>query len=201
MTWRAILLLEHSQQATAEISAWRTERGYAVLVAGDGADAIKLTAEGPTDLLVFEALGDVSVVRVPDDCDQSTDSSDGLDLLDTFRSHLPGADVAHQQYRHGGLMIDFDGRHVVRDGQDVAVTRHELAVLAYLALHAGKRRTVAEIFEAVWGRPFSSEAAYVWTYIRRLRRKVEPDPRRPVYLSSRGGLGYFLPPPDDSANC
>ena len=87
------------------------------------------------------------------------------------------------------------------DGQNVAVTRHELAVLAYLALHAGKRRTVAEIFEAVWGRPFSSEAAYVWTYIRRLRRKVEPDPRRPVYLLSRGGLGYFLPPPDDSANC
>jgi two-component system, OmpR family, KDP operon response regulator KdpE len=42
----------------------------------------------------------------------------------------------------------------------------------------------------VWGREYVDELDYLRVYIRRLRRKLEPDPERPQHILTEHGLGY-----------
>jgi DNA-binding response OmpR family regulator len=104
----------------------------------------------------------------------------------------------HEPYRCGQLVVDFQARRVVLGESEVRLTAHEYAVLADLARHAGTIRSVRDIFESVWERPLRNQSAYVWTYIRRLRQKLEADPTQPAYLLSRSTLGYLLPKPDST---
>jgi two-component system KDP operon response regulator KdpE len=69
-------------------------------------------------------------------------------------------------------------------------------VLAFLARNAGKVLTHRQILQAVWGAEYGEEADYVWTYVRRIRRKIEPNPNEATYLLTEPGVGYCLPAPD-----
>ena len=46
------------------------------------------------------------------------------------------------------------------------------------------------MLEKVWGAEYVDEPGYVKLFIRRLRRKLEPDPREPRYLLTERGVGY-----------
>jgi two-component system KDP operon response regulator KdpE len=96
-------------------------------------------------------------------------------------------------YRCGGLELDYSGRRVRSGGAEVALTPREYEVLAYLARNGGKVLTHRQILQAVWGAEYGDEADYVWTYVRRLRRKIEPDPEQPRYLLTEPGVGYRMP--------
>ncbi len=99
-------------------------------------------------------------------------------------------------YRSGALQIDFSARRVERAGEPISLTRKEYELLAYLARNAPKLLTPRQILQAVWGGEYGDEANYVWTYMRRLRLKVEPDPEQPRYLLTEAGMGYAMPPPE-----
>jgi two-component system KDP operon response regulator KdpE len=45
----------------------------------------------------------------------------------------------------------------------------------------------------VWGGQYGNEADYIWTFVQRIRRKLEPDRRSPRYLLTEVGVGYYLP--------
>jgi len=96
-------------------------------------------------------------------------------------------------YERGDLQVRFVERRVFLKDQEVALSAREFAVLVHLARNAGKIRSVAEIFESVWRRPLVDESAYVWTYIRRLRQKLEADPGRPEHVLTQGNRGYLMP--------
>ena len=81
-------------------------------------------------------------------------------------------------------------------GHEVTLTCKECALLAYLARNAGKVLTHRQIIQAVWGGQFGKEPHYVWIYVRRIRRKIEPDPEQPRYLLTEAGVGYRMPAPD-----
>jgi two-component system KDP operon response regulator KdpE len=81
-------------------------------------------------------------------------------------------------------------------GEAVALTPREYEVLAYLARNAGKVLTHRQNLQAVWGEQYGDEAEYLWTYAKRIRRKIEPDRDRPRYLMTEPGVGYFFPAPD-----
>jgi DNA-binding response OmpR family regulator len=91
-----------------------------------------------------------------------------------------------------GLQIDFDAHRVIVDGQEVPLTRTEYDLLAYLAIHAGQVVTHKALLQAVWGPEYGDETEYLWAYIRRLRRKIEPDPSNPRYILTQPGFGYYL---------
>lgn len=88
------------------------------------------------------------------------------------------------------LTIDFAARRVTVDDRAVDLTRTEFDLLAHLALNAGKVLTHRSLLQAVWGPEYGSEAEYLWTYIKRLRHKIEPDPRNPRYIFTQAGVGY-----------
>ena len=102
----------------------------------------------------------------------------------------------HPTYRHSGLEINFAARRAHLHGSQVALTRREFDVLALLARNAPKVVLQPQILQAVWGGEFGEESDYVWTFVRRIRAKIEPDKAAPQYILTEPGIGYRMPVPD-----
>lgn len=116
-----------------------------------------------------------------------------------LRSSATGADIQRPVYYCGGkngLAVDFAHRTVRSGGQEVHLTPTEYDLLCELTRNAGKVLTHRELLQRVWGPDYSGENTYLRTFIRHLRRKLEPDPTRPHFLRNQLGVGYFVPPPD-----
>jgi DNA-binding response OmpR family regulator len=92
----------------------------------------------------------------------------------------------------GDLSIDLMRRRVVRAGNDIRLTPTEYKLLRELATNRGKVLLHGELLSRVWGPEYHDEVDYLWTYVRYLRNKLEPDPARPRYILSEPGVGYVL---------
>jgi two-component system, OmpR family, KDP operon response regulator KdpE len=88
------------------------------------------------------------------------------------------------------MTIDFNARRVTVGENLVELTRIEFDLLAHLALNAGRVLTHRALLQAVWGPEYGDETEYLWTYIKRLRHKIEPDPHNPRYILTQPGVGY-----------
>jgi DNA-binding winged helix-turn-helix (wHTH) protein len=117
-------------------------------------------------------------------------------LVERVRALLAGVGGA-SSVRFGGLVIDLERREVSRWGHSVHLSSLEFDVLAYLARCRGRRVSAAELLERVGYAPLGAGGTLdqVKACVRRLRQKVEPDPRHPRYLRSVRGEGYFLNEP------
>ena len=89
-----------------------------------------------------------------------------------------------------GLEIKLYQRRVLRDGEDVPLTRLEYGTLAYLASSSGRVFTQEQIFEAVWDMDSDSCHSSVVNVIYNLRKKIEADSRNPMYIKTLLGVGY-----------
>ena len=92
--------------------------------------------------------------------------------------------------RLGDLEIDASSMTVQVDGRNVLTTVREFRLLEYLAAHRGRVLTRDQLLDAVWKEtPFVTPRS-IDVYIRRLREKIERDPRHPQYLKTLRGIGY-----------
>ena len=117
-----------------------------------------------------------------------------------LRSGTGGSDTQRPVYRCGGdkgLVVDFAHRLVRSGGTEIHLTPTEYDLLCELSRNAGKVLTHRELLQRVWGPDYSAENTYLRTFIRHLRRKLEPDPAQPRFLLNELGVGYFVPLPDD----
>ena len=89
-----------------------------------------------------------------------------------------------------GLEIRLHQRRVLKDGADINLTRLEYGALCYLAASPGRVFTKAQIFEAVWSMESESCQSSVANVIYNLRKKIEPDSRKPTYIKTVLGMGY-----------
>jgi two-component system KDP operon response regulator KdpE len=97
----------------------------------------------------------------------------------------------------GAVSINF-ARHAVEvNGQAVALTRTEYALLHQLALNANRVLSHEELLVHVWGPEYRDDVDYLRAYVRYLRRKLEPDPGNPQYILTSPGVGYLLACPDE----
>ncbi|MGV3759275.1 MAG: response regulator transcription factor, partial [Actinomycetota bacterium] len=94
-----------------------------------------------------------------------------------------------------GTRIDAGARAVWVGGEPIDLTRREFDLLHHLAQHPGRAFTRAELLQAVWASSadWQSEAT-VTEHVRRLRTKLELDPRRPSTLVTVRGTGYRYDP-------
>ena len=90
----------------------------------------------------------------------------------------------------GALEVDLVHHDARVHGRRVDLTAKEFSVLAYLARHAGRTCTYQMILRAVWGRGYGEEAAYVHTYVHRLRQKLDDEDGR--LIQTLPGIGYSL---------
>jgi len=97
-----------------------------------------------------------------------------------------------QVFNNGAVRVDLLRRQVLVGGQQVHLTPIEYRLLAVLIQNAGQVVTYNHLLRDVWGPGKVDQNHYVRTYVRDLRRKLEADPARPVYLLTEVGVGYRL---------
>ncbi len=99
---------------------------------------------------------------------------------------------AARVYTCGDLVIDDTQRLVTIAGAPAALSKTEYRLLRTLAQNPGKTLSHEALLAHVWGPAYRQEIEFVWVYIRRLRRKIEPDPANPRYILTAPGVGYRL---------
>jgi phosphate regulon transcriptional regulator PhoB len=90
----------------------------------------------------------------------------------------------------GNLRLDPARHEVSRGGQSLSLSGMEFRLLEFLLRHPGRVYTRAQLLDHVWGQDRFVEPRTVDVHIRRLREKVEEDPRRPTLILTVRGLGY-----------
>ena len=92
----------------------------------------------------------------------------------------------------GGLVIDDEQKMVTLDGDQVPVTPIEYGILKFLTENAGMVFSMNQIYEAVWKEPAYNVENTVAVHIRRIREKIEINPKDPKYLKVVWGIGYKI---------
>jgi len=97
--------------------------------------------------------------------------------------------------RAGDLVLDLPRMRLTLGGRPVELTATEFQLLTALARQPGRIFTRSQLLDAVRGVAFESYERAIDTHIKNLRRKIEPDPRRPRYVLTVYGVGYKLNEP------
>jgi len=90
--------------------------------------------------------------------------------------------------------VDLAAKRVTRDGADVRLTPTEWHLLEMLVRNSGRLVSQKALLQEVWGPAYSRETNYLRVYTAQLRRKLEPEPSRPVHLITEPGMGYRFEP-------
>lgn len=91
-----------------------------------------------------------------------------------------------------GLFLDDEARRVCVDGTEVRLTAKEYCILAFLMKHAGKIFSAEEIYDNVWHEKAYAVENTIMVHIRRIREKIEINPKEPRYLKVVWGVGYKI---------
>jgi DNA-binding response OmpR family regulator len=93
-------------------------------------------------------------------------------------------------YTVGGLTVDNNNKTVSVDGEDVRLTPLEFKIILLLIRSPGRVFSIDEIYERVWGEDAFAADNTIAVHIRRIREKIEIDPKNPRYLKVVWGIGY-----------
>lgn len=92
----------------------------------------------------------------------------------------------------GDLCIDVPSRSVRVAGEAVQLTPKEFDILSFLARNRGIVFSKEEIYRAVWGDEYLLDDSNIMAFVRKLRKKIEPEPDSPRYLLTVWGVGYKM---------
>jgi two-component system alkaline phosphatase synthesis response regulator PhoP len=106
-------------------------------------------------------------------------------LRRTEQAAAPGAVI-----RAADVTVDLERMRVTAGDRPVELTRTETAILATLARQPGRVFTRSQLLDAVHGLAVESFERAIDAHVKNIRRKLEPDPRRPRYLLTVHAVGY-----------
>ena len=121
-----------------------------------------------------------------------------LELLARIKSQLRrytslgGMEIERNVYISGGLKVDDERKSVTVDGEEVKLTPVQYKILLLLLKNAGKVFSIDEIYEKVWSEEAFNAENTVAVHIRKIREKIEIDPKNPEYLKVVWGIGYKI---------
>lgn len=90
------------------------------------------------------------------------------------------------------IVIDFGMRTVTNRGTSIHLTPKELDLLRHFTLHANQALSHRELLQAVWGPDYGDQVDYLRVFIKNLRKKIEPNPEHPEYITTEPWVGYRL---------
>ena len=91
----------------------------------------------------------------------------------------------------GGLVLDQATKEVFVNGQSVRLTKKEFQILELLMSYPGKVYSAEEIYESIWEET-AINTETIMVHVRRLREKIEANPKHPEYLKAVWGVGYKI---------
>jgi two-component system response regulator RegX3 len=95
----------------------------------------------------------------------------------------------------GDVALDEERHEVVVRGEPVTLPLKEFELLTVLLANAGRVLTRDVLIDRVWGSDYVGDTKTLDVHVKRLRAKVEPDPRNPSRIVTIRGLGYKYEPP------
>ena len=98
-------------------------------------------------------------------------SSDWALMLEAGDGHGEAED-----FSSGGLVINPKTRRVLRDGEEISLTPKEFDILYFLFRNKGEVFTKEQIYHAVWEDEYLMADSNIMAFIRKLRKKIEPNP-------------------------
>ena len=164
----------------------------------DGLDVLRLlTAESATPIIMLTAR------RTEDDKliglelgadDYITKPFSPRELVARVRVVLrrlqKGKSSQPEMVQVGDLVVDYGRREVRQDDRVLPLTPAEFNLLAFMAQTPGRVFTRQELLDELFGYDAGSLERTIDTHIMNLRRKIEPDPARPIYVQTVYGQGY-----------
>ena len=93
--------------------------------------------------------------------------------------------------RAGGLELDLYTKELTVDGRNVKLTPKEYAILEFLMRTPGRVYSAEQIYENVW-KEEAVNTETIMVHVRKLREKIEVNPRKPRYLKVVWGIGYKI---------
>ncbi|NLO90001.1 MAG: response regulator transcription factor [Clostridia bacterium] len=103
---------------------------------------------------------------------------------------LGGMETNSNVFKTGGLVIDDESKRVTVDGEEVHLTPVQYKILKLLTANAGRVFSIEEIYEKVWNETAYNPENKVAVHIRKIREKIEINPKEPRYLKVVWGIGY-----------
>lgn len=115
---------------------------------------------------------------------------DVTSILLSTSGEVEGTAVLSDELRIGELEISPKSRRVVMMGKEVSLTPKEFDILYFLAQNRGEVFTKEQIYKAVWSENYLLDDSNIMAFIRKLRKKIEPNPDEPSYILTIWGIGY-----------
>ncbi len=222
MNRQRILIVEDDRALARVLSDNLSFSGYDVEWVDNGADVVNRVRSTSPDLVLLDVMlpgrdgfnlcglirqGGRTPVIMLTARDQKADKLKGLELgADDYvtkpfdfeelrariRAVLRRARRSAVRITVGDAVIDFVAFTATRGGLDLRLSRREFDLLGYLAEREGRIVQRDELLREIWGFPDEPATRAVDYAIRRLRRKLEPDPHNPRHIHTVHGNGYSL---------
>lgn len=99
--------------------------------------------------------------------------------------------VSSKQYQEKLCMNPFTRTVINKNGDSLFLTSKEFDLLYFLYSHKGQVFTKEQLYENVWGfEDMPKDTSNLPSFIHKLRKKIEPDPDKPIYIITVWGVGY-----------
>ena len=116
-----------------------------------------------------------------------------MDSLNGKRAEVVDvSNLSASMLRIGDLEIHHEQRRVLMAGREVELNHGEYAMLYCMASSPGQVFSKAQLYEAAWGEEYLHGTNSVENTIWRLRKKLEEDPRHPIYIKTVFRSGYKI---------
>ncbi len=99
-------------------------------------------------------------------------------------------DNTSQPLIYKDLTIDIENRSIITQNGTFELPPKEFNVLLFCAENQGKILTKKQIYEEVWGETYVYDDSNIMAIISRLRKKIEPASKAPLYIQTVKGIGY-----------
>jgi len=92
---------------------------------------------------------------------------------------------------NGDLVLDKRNRNLTINGVAYNLTSKEFELLVLLVTNPKKVFSREDLLNTIWGEDFPGDVRTVDVHVRRLREKIEPNPKEPIYVRTKWGVGYY----------
>ncbi|KTD88583.1 response regulator transcription factor [Paenibacillus etheri] len=168
----------------------------------DGLQAcMKIRETNPIPIIMLSAKGQdidkISGLSIGAD-DYVTKPFNPLELIARIKSQLRrmnqfnSAAANAKEIHIENVVINIASHTVMVDQQEIKLTPREFALLHMLAVNRGMVLSMDRIYEEVWNEPFMESKNSVMVHIRKLREKIEANPREPRIIKTVWGIGYKI---------
>ena len=106
-----------------------------------------------------------------------------------LRIHASATAEAPVVFDDGHLHVDLVRREVSLDGEPLALSRKEFALLSLLLRHAGRVVTQPQLLRELWGPTHQQDTHYLRILVGKLRQKIGDDASAPRYIATEPGVG------------